>query len=158
VSFVRLPEAVFQVMREAVLEHPGRELGGILVGEAIPPVWSVTRVYSHYIASDLQHDRFVSRLAPVQHELQRLRENGSSERYLGEWHNHPPTIRPFPSYVDVDAMHRVLTQRVRDRTFAVLVIWGHDSGFLAPAAFHFELIADGKESRYRQIPVVVSGG
>ncbi|WP_043759403.1 Mov34/MPN/PAD-1 family protein [Methylobacterium oryzae] len=124
---ILLPKAVSAVWRRELKQAGQREIGGVLLGEALGG--DEFRV----LEASLQRDggspaRFVR---DPEHHGKAIRDfherTGHDYRrfnYLGEWHSHP-SFPTRPSQDDVCAMREILADGRVGATFACLLILRH---------------------------------
>lgn len=122
-----LPRAVIGFWRSELRKAGRREIGGVLMGEALAHdafrvvETSVQRsggTAASFVRDPDHHgDAIRSFFDRTGHDYARF-------NYLGEWHSHP-TFATTPSRADVEAMRGLLADRRTGANFACLLILRH---------------------------------
>ena len=121
---ILLPEDV-RLRLEATLARAGlREIGGVLMGEAVQEnTFRVIDFSVQYgggtVASFMR--AVSSALQPLQRFFERTARNYRRYNYLGEWHSHP-SFSPEPSPRDHESMQEIVDDREVGANFAVLMV------------------------------------
>jgi len=123
------------ILAEATRALP-RETGGVLLG------WSTATdvVISHQVGPGANAEHFRTRFLPDRdwqaEEIARIYErSGRTIAYLGDWHTHPGG-EPFPSAMDMIALHRIAQDQEARCPRPVMGILGSDANEYWTAAFH----------------------
>ena len=104
-----IPRAVIAAVSEAANSQEPYETGGLLLG-----YWSSTReaviTQVSFPGPNAAHFRYSYR-PDYEHDIDVVRRShtssNGSETYLGDWHTHPGTVRPYLSFKDKRVLHRI---------------------------------------------------